>query len=91
MRARPGGTVWPEQRGFELRDGERIEIRVEAGVARLLERGREAVIDERGTADVAERRGEQRLPRLVPHALVSCPADEQIAFLELVREREEFL
>ena len=50
---------------------------------------RHAIVDERRAADVADRRREQRAPRLVAQAVVGRAADGEVAFLEGAGERED--
>jgi hypothetical protein len=66
-----------------------VERGVEAAVARSVEGGRDAVVDEDGAADLAGGGREKPLPRLGAHAVVGGAADGEVTLLEGVGERED--
>jgi hypothetical protein len=80
MRSGPCRCAGSQQDGLELRDGQRIELRIETPVARLLQAGGDAVVDEHRTTDVADGGRAQRAARLITNAIVGRAAGEPIAF-----------
>ena len=87
--ADPSHSIRGEQNRLQPCNGERIEFRVEATLPRTVENRTYGVIDEDFTSHVADRRSAQRAPCVGSGAIVGRTADEQIAFLECVGEREE--
>ena len=88
MRPRPDGGVATEEDGFQLRDREGIEVAVVAAIAAAFDCVADAVIDERGAANIREVRPEECLPRIGANRVVPGAADRQVAFLEGIREDE---
>ena len=88
MRMSPRRPVAAKEDGFQLGDGEGIEVAVVSPIAAPLDRIGDAVIDERCSTYLCDTRGEQRPARVFADGIVPGAADWQVAFLEGVGEDE---
>src|SRR5204862_6641237 len=84
----PLGRRRAEQDLFQLRDRETGDVGQRLPVERPLERFGDAVVDELSGNDLADPQRVQRSAGLLADLRIVAAADQQIAFLELIREHE---
>src|SRR6185436_6787497 len=84
----PLGSARARQRLFQAGDRHRVQLGVGAAVAGAIERCGHPIVDRRSAPDIAHRRGQQRLARVLAQPVVRGAADGEVALLERTGKRE---